>query len=230
MTAGMLGNPAAAMPVPLPIDAIRLVYPITNPETGLTRDVVIHQLTAVPPNMASRTMTFERWEFGNKWDRLVPGINVIIPWPEVNAPKFTTTAADTVRDLVDERTFHYSLLSAPMPSGIINELRNPYSKFRTRHEAWYIAQKEAEAAEKRGRQEMLKSMMTPLDELHAKKRADKAALPEPELSEEMLVKLGEIIARKKATALSNAGVSEVSSGVSATEQGSSTGSTPPGPQ
>lgn len=229
MAAGVLDNPPAAVSMPLPIDAIRLVYPITNPDTGITRDVVIHQLKAVSPNMQSPTMTFERWEYGNKWDRVVPGINVVIPWPEVAAPKFVTTAADSVRDQVEERTFHYSLLSPPMPGSVLNELRNPFSKFRTRHEAWYIAKKEAEEAEKKARHDTLKSMRTPLDELHDKQRETKAAHPEPELTDEMLQKLGEIIARKKASAMSEAGVSEVSSGAPAPPPASKPSSAPPGP-
>lgn len=231
MAEPMLDQPATAMPIPIPIDAIRLVYPVTDAVTGVTRDVVINELRTIPPNMSSPNMSYERWEYGQKWDRLVPGLNVVIPWPEVNVPEFTTTPADTVRDQVEERTFHYSLLSPPMPPNVLNELRNPYSRFRTRHEPWYIAAKEAEEQIKRARLETVKSMQTPLDELHEKKRAEKAARGEPELSEEMLAKLGEFIAKKKEAALNNAGVSEVSSVASqARPPTSSSEATPPGPQ
>jgi large subunit ribosomal protein L24 len=197
--------------MPLPISSIRLVYPITNPETGITKDTIINELKAVAPKMDSPNMNYNRWHFGNKWDRVVPSLNMVIPWPETTAPEYETTASDTIRETLEERTFYYNLLSPPMPETVIDELRNKYSKFRTRHEPWYIQKKEAEVAAKQKRADLLKTMQTPLAELHEKKRAAKAALGEPELSEEMLQKLGEVIAKNKAAALSEAGVTEVSS-------------------
>ncbi|OTA04900.1 hypothetical protein A9Z42_0054960 [Trichoderma parareesei] len=206
----MFGNPSRPQPMPISIASIRLVYPITNPETGVTRDVVINQLKAVPPNMQSPNMSLDRWRYGKKWDRLVPGLNVVIPWPAVEVPEFETMEADTIREQVEDRTFYYGLLSPPMPEQVVDELRNKYSKFRTRHEAWYIEKKQAEEALKKGRLEALKAMQTPLDEFHEKNRAARAAAGEPELSEEMLAKIGEFMAKKKSVALENAGASEVS--------------------
>lgn len=205
----MFGNDGRSQPMPISIGSIRLVYPLTNPETGVTRDVVVSQLKAVAPNMKSPNMTYERWEYGNKWDRVVPGLNVTIPWPEVKAPENETFAADTVREQVEDRTFYYNLKSSPMPEQVLDELRNKYSKFRTRHEAWYVQKKEAEEAARKALQEAHLSMQTPLDEFHAHQRALKAARGEPELSDEMLEKLGAIIAQKKEIALKQAGVSEV---------------------
>lgn len=211
--------------MPISINAVRLVYPITNPETGVTKDTIINQLKAVAPNMQSEQMTHKRWEYGIKWDRLAPGINVVIPWPEVETPEFTTHDIDTPRDKAEDRTFHYNLLTAPMPPQVLNELRNPYSRFRTRHEPEYIAKKEAEEARKKGTHFMFKSMLTPLDEFHAKKKELKEARGEPELTEDMLEKLGQIIAKTKAVSLKDAGVTEVSSG--SAEPSSTTTTTPP---
>ncbi|CAM1509459.1 Fc.00g031980.m01.CDS01 [Cosmosporella sp. VM-42] len=209
ISAGMFGHDSRSQPMPISIGSIRLVYPITNPETGVTRDVVINQLKAVPPNMKSANMTLDRWEHGKKWDRLVPGLNVVIPWPEVQAPELQTTVSDTIREQVEDRTFYYNLLSPPMPEQVLDELRNKYSKFRTRHEAWYVRKKEAEEAAKKAQQELALSMQTPLQEFHAHRKAEKLARGEPELSPEMLEKLGAFIAQKKEAVLSQAGVSEV---------------------
>ncbi|KAM0201762.1 hypothetical protein ACHAPI_001813 [Fusarium lateritium] len=209
ISAGMFGNDSRSQPMPISIGSIRLVYPIANPETGATRDVIIHELKAIPPNMKSPNMTLERWEHGNKWDRIVPGINVIIPWPEVEAPEYETYEDDSVRETVEDRTFYYNLLSPPMPETVIDELRNKFSKFRTRHEEWYMQQKEAEAAMTEARKESVQSMMTPLQEFHALQREKHAEEGEPELSEEMLEKLGGIVAQRKEAALKKAGVSEV---------------------
>lgn len=156
--------------MPISIASVRLVYPMTNPDTGVTRDTVINQLKAVPPNMQSPNMSLDRWQFGKKWDRVVPGLNVVIPWPEVEVPEFETMAADTVREQVEDRSFYYGLLSPPMPEQVVDELRNKFSRFRTRHEAWYIEKKEIEEALKKGRQETIKAMQTPLDEFHEKNR------------------------------------------------------------
>lgn len=156
-------------------------------------------------------MTLERWEHGNKWDRVALGVNVVIPWPEIEAPEYKTYDVDTARDLVEDRTFYYNLTTAPLPNGVIDELRGPYSRFRTRHEAWYIEKKEAEEAARKGLHRMHESMRTPLEELHAKRRAKNLAEGEPELSETMLEKIGQIMARNKAEALERAGMQEANS-------------------
>lgn len=211
LSVGMFDNPARSQSMPISVGSIRLVYPLTDPETGVTRDVIINQLKAVPPNMQSSNMSLDRWQYGKKWDRLVPGLNVVIPWPEVQVPEFQATKADTVRERVEERTFYYGLLTPPMPDQILDELRNKYSRFRTRHEPWYIEQKEMEEAARKGRSEAFKSMQTPLDEFHERQREIRDTEGEPELSEEMLAKIGEFMAKKKDAALSQAGMSEVSS-------------------
>ncbi|KAK2591735.1 hypothetical protein QQS21_010556 [Conoideocrella luteorostrata] len=210
LSVGMFDNPARSQSMPISIDSIRLVYPITDPETGITKDVIINQLKAVPPNMQSSNMSLDRWQFGKKWDRLVPSLNKVIPWPEVEVPEFEATKSDTVREQVEERTFYYNLLAPPMPDQVLDELRNKYSRFRTRHEPWYIEQKEMEEAAKKGRLEAIKSMQTPLEEFHERQRELRDTVGELELPEEMLERIGEFMAKKKEIALNHAGMSEVS--------------------
>lgn len=217
-----LGGDSQALPLPISIDAVRLVYPITDPKTGVTRDSIIRELKAIPPNMQSENMTLDRWEHGNKWDRVVPGINVVIPWPEVKVPEFVTQDADTTREQVEDRTFYYNLLSPPMPSPVLDELRNKYSRFRTRHEGWYIAQKMSEVEAKKKRHELLVSMQSPAAELGIRNQEVKAAKGEPELTDEMLEKLGQIIAQTKAASLEDAGVTEVTLEKGPSEGGSTT--------
>merc|ERR1712000_584544 len=83
--------------LPIPIDAVRLVYPILDPETGVMKDTIIHQLKGTAANMKSENMTLARWDHGKRWDRFVPGANIVIPWPEVEAPNHRTHDCDTVR-------------------------------------------------------------------------------------------------------------------------------------
>ncbi|PHH82829.1 hypothetical protein CDD82_4701 [Ophiocordyceps australis] len=184
--------------LPLPISAVRLVYPIKNEETGKYRDTIISELKPIAPDMESPTMDLIRWEHGKKWDRVVPGLNVVIPWPDLPTPKHDDYDIDTLRDKVEERTFYYPMTSSPMPEKVIDELRNKYSKFRTRHEAWYIEQKEQEAAYKARRRsgEVHSSMRTPLDELHEKHRKLRQEQGEPQLTDDMLEKIGQVMAKR----------------------------------
>jgi large subunit ribosomal protein L24 len=204
-----MSREASKVAVPIPIEAVRMVYPITNPETGVTKDTIIRHLKATPPDMRSDHMTHDRWEYGNKWDRVVPGMNISIPWPETQPPQFETHAADTGRVNVEDRTFYYNLLTPPMPSPVLDELRNKYSRFRTRHEPEYMARKAAQEDMKKGRHQLLVQMQMPGEQFSAKQKELKAAQGEPELSDEMLEKLGQIIAQTKAASLEDAGATDV---------------------
>jgi large subunit ribosomal protein L24 len=124
-------------------------------------------------------------------------LNVIIPWPDTPDPEEKVHPVDTPRQDLQEQTFVPTLLNPPMPADMINQLRNQYSRFRTRHEDWYLAQKDAEEAEKKKLRQFAKEMRTPQQELGAKIKAEKKARGEPELTEEMLGKIGEIMARSQ---------------------------------
>lgn len=216
LTVGVFDDPSRSQAMPISISSIRLVYPLPDPKTGVVRDVIINQLKAVSPNMHSPNMSLDRWQHGKKWDRVVPGLNTVIPWPEVEVPEYEAKKADTVREQVEERTFYYSLLGPPMPDQVLDELRNKYSRFRTRHEKWYVEQKEAEAEAKRRRTQLqAASMQTPLDEFHEKQRQLRAAEPEPVLSEDLLEKIGEFMANKQGAALHQDDVSNAASQPSA---------------
>ncbi|ROT43725.1 KOW motif domain-containing protein [Sodiomyces alkalinus F11] len=188
--------------VSLPISAVRLVHPITDPKTGITRDVIVRSLTAGP-------VKWHRHTGWRAWTRYITGLNVAIPWPERKPEPREDYASDTKRADVEEPTFVPSLLRCPLPDGLIDQLRNRYSRFRTRHEEAYIQSKEAEEAEKLARHREAQTMLTPLQEFNRLQRALRRERGQPTLSEEMLVKIGEVIARNKAAALGAAGMSEV---------------------
>ncbi len=84
-----------------------------------------------------------------------------------------------------------------MPPSVIDELRNKYSKFRTRHDEEYIAKKLAEDGETQRKKAMRATMRTPVKQLNRQERAEKKSKGMPELSEDMLAKIGEIMAAKK---------------------------------
>lgn len=163
---------------------------------------------------------------------MVPGLNIEIPWPRVfedaerNEREQTVAdhECDTLRIDVEERTFVPSLLRPPMPIQVVDELRNKYSKFRTRHDPEYIARKEEEAAAKVAARKQAMTMQSPLKELNAKIREEKRALGQPVLSDAMLEKIGEFMFRAQQA---ETGVkAEVEANDDGTTGGNTTSSTP----
>ncbi|KAL2126045.1 hypothetical protein VTI74DRAFT_1866 [Chaetomium olivicolor] len=176
-----------------PISSIRLVHPLEDPETGVVRDVIIRELKPVG-------MTHDRPTRKVFFSRIVPGLNVRIPWPKVKPTEHQDHPVDTLRLDVEERTFVPTLLRPPMPESVLDELRNKYSKFRTRHTPEYVAKIEAQEAEKKARRKGARAdeMLLPVQEYNRKMRELRRERGKPELSEEMLEKIGEIIARNRA--------------------------------
>ena len=184
-------DPAAVnIELPLPVSAVRLVHPITDPKTGTTRDVIINQLQ-------HSGLVVDRVTGKRSWTRVVPGLNVTIPWPTVEEPEAQDYEGDTLRIDVDKRTFVPTLLRPPMPPQVIDELRGKYSRFRTRHEPEYVARLEAEERQKQDRKKLVESIRTPLQEFHRQERANKKKKGKPRLTLEMLEKIGEVIARNR---------------------------------
>lgn len=172
----------------MPVSAVRLVHPLPHPQTGKVRDVIIRELKAT-------NIIFDRPTREVTFDRLVPGENVTIPWPKEEPVVHPDNEVDTLRIDVEQRTFVPTLLRPPMPESIIDELRNRYSIFRTRHTPEYIAEKEAEEAAKKAKKKSVESMMTPVQEFNRRQREMRRARGQPELTPEMLEKIGEVIAK-----------------------------------
>ncbi|EAA27526.2 hypothetical protein GE21DRAFT_3502 [Neurospora crassa] len=174
----------------LPISSVRLVHPLKDPQTGEYRDVIIRELR--PRNIVHDRPTRTR-----SMRRFVPGENIIIPWPKQEPIKREDQPADTLRIDVDEKTFVPTLFRPPAPQQVLDELRNKYSIFRTRHTPEYIAKKEQEEQEKEAKKSAAKAMLTPVQEYNRKQRELRRARGQPALTEEMLAKIGEVVARNK---------------------------------
>ena len=178
-------RPIRTYEIPIPLSSVRLVYPLPHPETGILRDVVIKELAR------------------DNGGRCIAGLTPTtrIPYPEKEPEVHEDYDIDTLRIEVEAKTWVPTLLRAPMPQGVIDELRNKYSKFRDRHDEDFIARKVKEDEDAEEQKKPAKSMMTPLKELHRKERAEKKARGKPVLDEEMLAKIGEVMARKSAREL-----------------------------
>ncbi|KAK5133935.1 hypothetical protein LTR08_007055 [Meristemomyces frigidus] len=176
-----------------PLADVRLVYPLPDPATGVPRDVMVERLVHVNYRFDKDK---REWTEG---DRLIPGTNTLVPWPEKAEPTFVDHEDDTLRITVEHATFRPYLLHPPMPASVIDELRNKYSKFRTRHDWEFVEKKALEDERELKRKELVKSVRTPLQEL-ADVRRERKAGEDRELSEQQMVGIGEVIARERARA------------------------------
>lgn len=213
--------PVLNIELPISISAIRLVHPIKDPETGITRDVIINQLV-------HKGLIHDRLSGKSRWSRIVPGLNVSIPWPKKEEAEYKDYKCDTLRIDVEEKTFRPTLLRPPFPPSVIDELRNKYSRFRTRHEPEYIARLEAEEKAKEDRKKLMDTMRTPLQELHRAERANKKKKGKPRLTIEMLEKIGEVMARNMERTR-NAGLALPEASTTSTAADSSSSSSPEQP-
>lgn len=185
----------------IPIQHVRLVYPLPDPETGELKDTIIDRLEGISK------LRSERINENDTHHRYIHGTNTIIPWPEMAETDYETFDADTEAMSVEDRSFRPYLLAAPMPVSVIDELRNKYSKFRTRHDPDFVEKMEAEAERVERRKDLGKTMRTPLQEL-AELRAKQKKEAERELTDEQLAKIGEVIEREENKALG--GVQQIS--------------------
>lgn len=178
--------------VGIPISWVRLVHPLPDPVTGVVKDTIIHQLVA-------SNVSKDRPTRSSFWLRVIPRLNVAIPWPkkpDYGQDDFTHDV-DTRRIDVEKVTFAPTLIRPPMPPAVINELRNYYSRYRTRHEPEYVARKEKEEQESKERlRNQVLSMRTPLQAKNILTRLKRRIAGPPRLTDDMLTKIGELMAKK----------------------------------
>ncbi|KFZ16642.1 hypothetical protein V502_04994 [Pseudogymnoascus sp. VKM F-4520 (FW-2644)] len=191
-------RPVRSVEKPLSIAAVKLVVPLPDPSTGTVRDVIVRDIV--------NSKVFHNKSGGVKYTRMIAGLNTVIPWPKTAPKEHPDHDADTLRIDVETRTFLPTLLKPPMPDSVIDELRNRFSIFRTRHDDAYLEKKEAEEAAKEERKQSIRLMRTPLNEVNKRERTKRKALGKGELTEEMLAGIGAVIARKRGKALEAAGL------------------------
>ena len=184
--------PVQTTEAPLHLSSVRLVTPLPDPTTGSGRDVIVNELTLTPSGQRLIANYMSPYT----------GKPHYIPWPPKEKPEFKDNDEDTLRIDVEQVTWVPTLLRAPMPSGVIDELRNKYSKFRRRHEDSYIEMKETQDEKAKRRKEILeygggtpKEMLTPVQELNRARKMERKALEEDKLTEEVLAGIGKLMVK-----------------------------------
>ncbi|CAL3971290.1 unnamed protein product [Diplocarpon coronariae] len=204
-------RPIRTVEQPVSLKYLRLVHAIRDPETGERRDVIVKRVERQPFDHRRHLIAphFRRPL------RIIPGIAQPISWPKKEKVTHEVYANDTLRMEVEARTFVPTLLTPPMPGSVIDELRNRYSIFRTRHEPEYIEKKEKEEQEKEERKKTIRKMRTPLNEANRKARKERKKLGKGKLTEDMLLKIGQVIARRMGSRSDDADVSKEATPVAA---------------
>lgn len=195
-------RPIRSIERPISLSQVKLVVALPDEATGTVRDVIVRDIVNGP-------ISFDRHTGRKRWHRYIAGLNTQIPWPKSQPKTHNDHDCDTLRMDVETRTFVPTLLKPPMPGGVIDELRNKYSIFRTRHEESYILKKVAEEEQKEAKKRSVKEMLTPVNEINKKLRKERKAKGKGVLTPDMLAKIGEVIAQKKVEALESAGMEQV---------------------
>ncbi|KAL8960985.1 MAG: hypothetical protein Q9193_002393 [Seirophora villosa] len=186
--------PVQTTEAPIHLSSVRLVTPLADPSTGILRDVIVNDLTLTPPGQ----------RYISNYLSPETGKPHHIPWPPKEKPEYKDNEVDTLRIDVEQVTWTPTLLRAPMPSGVIDELRNKFSKFRTRHEDAYIEMKESMDEEQKGREQEMRwgggtprEMLTPVQELNRARAMERKGIEDQDkLTEEVLAGIGEMMVRK----------------------------------
>lgn len=193
-------RPVRSIEQPVPLTSVRLVFPLTDPDTGATRDVIINKLV-------NSKVWHDKHTGHSHWSRIIPGLNIKVPWPKTEPKQHKDFDCDTLRMDVEMKSFVPTLLRPPMPGSVIDELRNKYSKFRTRHDPEYIEMKLQEDEERVKRKKAMLEMRTPLKEINRRERQSRKKMGKGKLTKEMLERIGHVIARKRQLVLNGADIS-----------------------
>lgn len=192
---------------PIPLSWIRLVA-LLQTASGAKEDVLCEKVHATRPFFDKHSTGFKGAKITYHRYILHEGERIPIPWPETPPKEHKETPSDTLRMEVEQKSFIPTLLRPPMPGTVIDELRNKYSIFRTRHDPEYIAAKMKEDEEKEEKKKLIEKMRTPLKEINRLERKMKRAKGKGKLTEEMLERIGQVIAKKRQLQLDTAGVSQ----------------------
>lgn len=203
----------------MPLSSVRLVRKLRDPNTGIVADKIVSRLISLPDEKRAeiradfKAGSIDKEEMKKRMKaRTIPGSKEVYgDWLEIPVPEPTEEKKEktdktkehddnTLRYEVEAETFKPDMTTPPIPPSVIDELRNKYSRFRTRHEPFYQLALERCARRKAQRDAWFKSgggMLTlPAQEARRIEREKLKAKGEPTLEREVLERIGEVMANK----------------------------------
>lgn len=181
-------SPVMTAEAPIHYNDVRLVVPMADPETGELKDTIV-------ADIGMSRVFHDRRNDEFIWDRFIKGTEIQIPWPEKVEKEQHDMEGDTRIMHVETVTYTPTLLSSPFPKSVIDELRNRYSKFRTRHDPEFLARLRQEEEEAAARANM--RVRTPINEFNKLRRDERKALGPPVITEAILEQIGKVMAKNK---------------------------------
>lgn len=160
-------SPVHSINLPVAIDDVKLVVALDDPVTGNTRDVLVEHVYGGEPLLERPYGTDTP-----RHTRYIAGEDIEIPWPRSDPAEQKDEEWDTLRMEVETPTWVPSLQNPPFPSSVLDEIRNKFSKYRTRHDPEWVEQKKLEDYKMEYLQS--RSLLTPKGELIAMLRAKSA--------------------------------------------------------
>lgn len=180
----------AVMNVEAPIHYkdVRLVVPMPDPVTGDLKDTIVANITTSGVFHNRQTGEYE-------WTRYIAGTDTEISWPEKVEKEAFDMPGDTRIMDVEVVSYAPTLLEPPFPPSVMDELRNKYSKFRTRHDPEFLAKiKQEEEAENTRLNSRLR---TPMQEFNKLRREALKARGPPVMTESILEQIGRVMAQNR---------------------------------
>src|SRR5271154_296995 len=101
-------GPVRTIEKPVPTGSVKLIFPLTDHDTGTTRDVIVSKVV-------NGNIFHDRYTGRKRWTRFITGTDIVIPWPKVEPKEHKDFDCDTLRMEVETRTFVPTLLKPPMP-------------------------------------------------------------------------------------------------------------------
>jgi len=123
-----------AQGMPVSMNDIRHVVALEM-EDGTKDHIVQHAYGGAPYLERSHDSKLPRFS------RYIAGLDIEIPWPAEEPPHAEVAECDTRGNEVADVSWVPSMDETPFPSSVIDELRNKYSRFRTRHDPEYVKEK-----------------------------------------------------------------------------------------
>src|SRR3989440_8651037 len=149
-----------------------------NDNTNEVKDTVIRHLRGGEPIVER-----EHGVSTPTHTRYIEGLDIEIPWPNASPPDYKAEESDTLRLTVEEKTYVPSI-NSPFPQSIMDELWNPFSRERSRHEQEFIERKLKEDAFEAWKKS--RRLLTPQAEYLERRAKEKREAEPPKVTDNLL--------------------------------------------